>query len=246
MHAAPSSPSSVSWRMAAAFIATLLAVSRPARAHDLWLAPGPPGYTLCYGHLPSGHGGERQIEYDPQTVLRADCFDAASHKREAAITRTYPVTISGACAALFVLTSSGYWTKTPYGTRNVPKDQAEQVVESWRSFESVKRLETWGPPLMVPLTDDLEITPLANPFALRDGDKLAVLVTRERRPVAGAVVAYDGKPRGTTDRSGTINIRIQHGDVQRVTATLRVPLDSPQADAEIHTTSLSFELGGDS
>ncbi len=233
------------WGGGAAFLAALVATS-PARAHDLWLEPGPPGYTLRYGHLPSGHDGARGIEYDPATVLRADCFDASGRPLAAAIERASPVTIRGDCAALFVLTSSGTWTKTPYGTLNVPKDQAEQVVESWRSFESVKWLETWGQPLASPVTGDLEITPLANPFTLRDGDKLQVLVTRERRPVAGAVVSYDGKPRGTTDRSGTINVRVRHGDVQRVTATLRVPIHTPQADVEIHTTSLSFELGGGS
>jgi nickel transport protein len=232
------------WACGAAVLSILLARPGTVRGHDLWVDETPAGYQLRYGHLPGAHEGAVEIPYDPRTVLRADCFDRAGRPGAATIERAYPVTIHGECAVLFVLTSSGCWTRTPYGTRNTRRSETEQVVDSWRSFESVKWLAAWSPALARPLTGDFEITPLADPFSLQDGDKLRLLVTRSGQAAAGAIVSYDGKPRGVTDASGSINVRIRHGAVQHVTASLRVPVVTPEADAEIHATCLRFRLGG--
>jgi nickel transport protein len=214
-----------------------------ARGHDLWLEREPGGYALLYGHRHAGHPGQDTIEYRPQAVKQMLCFDSGGSPIARGATAAYPARLSGECAAAYALLSSGYWTKTPFGTQNVPKDQVEVAVSSWVSFEGVKRIERWGEGLAQPLTPDLEVVPLADPLGLADGDKLRLLVTFAGRPVAGAVVAYDGQPRGETGPDGLVNVKVRHGGVQTIEATLRRPLDGTRADEEVHTSTLSFTLG---
>jgi len=231
-------------RLLAALLTAAVALAGPdaARAHDLWLERDGDTACLRYGHLPGGHGGARTLPLGAGRILAVFAFDAEG--RPAAVTALPPDSLCfrGEAAALFVATSSGWWTKTIRGTRNLPKDAVEHPLKSWRSFESVKRLDAWGEALARPLTDRLELTPLADPLALRPGDKLRLLVTRGGEPVAGATVAYDGSPRGATGEDGRVNLRIRHGGLQLVQASLVLPLNSPHADEAAYATALVFEL----
>jgi len=232
-------------RTITAFVAVVLAATT-AQAHDLWLDRKDTGYELLYGHRHSGHSGQDTIEYKPDAVKRVVCFDAGGKAVGQGATVSYPARLPGDCAAAYALLSSGYWTKTPYGTKNLPKDQVDVAVavSSWLSFEGVKRIDHWGQALARPLTQDLELVPLDDPLALGDGDKLRLLVTFGGQPVANAVVAYDGKPRGETGPDGLVNVKVRHGGLQVIEATLRRPLDGTKADEEVHTSTLSFTLGG--
>jgi nickel transport protein len=225
-------------------IPVLVALSTPAGAHNLWLERSGESdrLLLLSGHRHSGHQGEEVIEYDPGIVLEARCLSDQGDAVAIEFADSYPVELSCDGAAAYVLTSTGYWSKTPYGTENVPKGEAKMVIQSWLSYESVKRIERFGEALARPLADGLEIVPLVDPLALEPGDKLRLEVTRGRQPVAGAIVTYDGKPRGETDPEGKINVRIKHGGFQIIQATMTEPLDSADADQVIHTTSLDFEL----
>jgi nickel transport protein len=230
-------------RTPAVFLATLLGAAT-TQAHDLWIERDGTGYELYYGHRHSDHGGQHRIEYRPDAVQRVACFDATAKVVHQGSAATYPARLAGDCAVAYALLSTGYWTKTPYGTQNVPKDQVKVAISAWLSFESAKRIERWGAALARPLTQDLEVVPLDNPLTLGDGDKLRLLVSFRGQPVAGAVVSYDGKPRGDTGPDGLVNVRIHHGGLQAIEATLRRPLDGKEADEEVHTATLNFALGG--
>ena len=124
------------------------------------------------------------------------------------------------------------------------------MLKSWRSEDSVKRLNRWSAALAQPLTPGLEITPVGDPFGLGVDDKLTVRVTLDRKPRAGVPVAYDGATRGATGEDGTVVLKIRHGGLQMIAASLETPLDddqrkSPrdgQADTLIRATTLNFEL----
>jgi nickel transport protein len=225
------------------FCLVFLLASAPVHAHDLWVERSSEGLTVYYGHGHSHHEGAELIDYGPEMIVRADCFDGDGNKREARASTETPVRISGGCSAVFVLTSTGYWSKTPLGTKNVSKKEAQSPIRSWLSFESVKRIDGWSDALARPLTMDLEITPLDNPFTLEPGAKIHLLVTFEGKPVEGATVTYDDDPRGITGRDGRANVKLRHAGFQVIQASLTVPVNSEEADEAIHATNLNFETG---
>ncbi|WPL11714.1 MULTISPECIES: DUF4198 domain-containing protein [Thiorhodovibrio] len=217
-----------------------------AVAHDLWVKPEAGGYELIYGHHPRvSHEGAKQIDYSPEIVKSIICLDATGGSHPAQVGDSSPVKIEGDCAVLYLLTSSGYWTKTTAGTKNIKKSEATSPLGSWQSFESVKHIDQWGSGAASPLATPLEIVPAENPLTLKDGDKLTVRVLANGQPVADATVSYDGKPRGQTGADGTLNIRVKHGGLQLIQASTRTPYAGPEADEVVHTTALTFALGSD-
>jgi nickel transport protein len=229
---------------------TLLLVSMlfvfplPSLAHNLSLERTPDGLELRYGHARSEHEGAALIAYGPEMIRRVDCVEADGGRRDPGWSGGTPVRIPGDCAAAFVLTSTGFWSRTSEGTRNLSKKEVPKAFKSWQSFESVKRIDRWGEALGRPFTQDLEITPLEDPLALATGDKIRLLVTLDGKPAGGATVTYDGEPRGLTGKDGRVNLKIRHQGFQSIQAGLTLPLVTDEADEVIHTTNLNFEIGG--
>lgn len=218
----------------------------PAVAHDLWVERQANRLVLQYGHERSGHGGVGLLAYSPAQVQRTACFDAQGRELAAVTSETYPVAMqprTGDCAAGWFLLSSGYWSKTPYGTKNLPRSEVTgAVLSSWLSVESVKRLDAWGPGLGRPLTRELELVPQQNPLLLRPGDKLGLAVYRDGQPAPGVTVAYFGHPRGVTGADGRVNLRLKDAGYQLLQASLELPLANGKADRAVHATALVFEL----
>jgi nickel transport protein len=223
----------------------LVAVAGSAHAHDLWLEKEGGSFGLYYGHKHSRHQGASFVEYPAEWVGEVLCIDSAGASIPFRSEQAYPFRMHGECAVAHVSISSGYWTKTPYGTRNVPKNEARVPLESWLSHESVKRIDHWTDGLARPLAKGLELTPLEDPLSLRKGEKLRLRVTYDGTPLQDAVVSYDGKPRGRPGPDGEINIRLRHGGFQVIQATLTRSIASDKADEAIHSTNLNFELPGE-
>jgi len=215
----------------------------PVFAHDLWIEKRDGEYVLLSGHRDSSHGGPLSIEYPAGIIQYVKCFDEGKMEVPADVSTDYPVTIKTSGSVIFVLTSSGYWTKTPYGTKNLPKNEAASPVRSWLSYESVKLIISWNERFTEPLTQELEIVPLGDPLILESGDKLRLAVTFEGRPAPHVPVTYDGSIRGETGTDGRINIRLRHGGLQIVQTSLTLPGDSAQADEVVHTANLNFKTG---
>jgi nickel transport protein len=221
----------------------LASVPRLTQAHDIWLEKQGGALVLFKGHKYSTHTGPEEIPYSPDEILRSLCFDMTGKPREVPTNNAYPFQMQGGCAASYVLTSSGYWSKTPFGTKHLAKDEARQPIRSWLSYESVKRLDAWNEKLATPLTDDLELTPTKNPLPLSKGKKVRLLVTRGGQPLAGALVSYGGKTRGQSDSDGRVNIRLKQGGLQLIQASFTEAGDGQKADEFVHSTTLVFELG---
>jgi nickel transport protein len=221
-------------------LAILLACS--AQAHDLWLEKDGKRLTLYQGHRHSSHAGAETVAYGNSFVMANRCVDERGNARPLAVVGTSPWTASGDCAALRLDISSGYWSKTPWETKNVPKSEAPGAIKSWLSKDSLKRLDRWSPTVAQPLGHGLEILPATDPFALKPGDKLVVIVVKDGKPVTGAPVAYLGDPRGVTDPDGRIAIRLRHAGVQLIATSLELPLKDGKADTEILTATLQFDL----
>lgn len=231
--------------MRAAFLLCLVLWVPLALAHDLWLEKTGRHWTLYQGHRHSSHTGTETMAYGNSFVTSARCFDERGNTRPLAVASTSPWSASGDCAALLLEISSGYWSKTPWETKNVPKPEAPGSLKSWLSKDSLKRLENmdrWSPAFGQPFGDGLEILPTADPFVLKPDDKLVVRVVRAGKPLVGVPVAYHGNPRGETDPDGRIAIRLRHPGVQLISASIEVPLRDGKADVEVLATTLQFEL----
>lgn len=223
-------------------ILLLLVCCSQTQAHDLWLEKDGKRWTLYQGHRHSSHAGVETVAYGNSFVMGARCFDERGNARPLAVVGTSPWSASGDCAALLLDISSGYWSKTPWETKNVPKTEAPGALKSWLSKDSLKRLERASPIMGQPVGNGLEILPTSDPFALKPGDKLVVRVLREGKPVVNAPVAYHGDPRGATDPDGRIAIRLRHGGTQLISSSVELPLQNGKADVEILAATLQFEL----
>lgn len=220
----------------------LLATSLPAMGHDLWLEKDGNALTLLQGHKHSGHAGAEALAYEPGFVRDARCLENSGRTRTLPVGKAHPWKTAEDCAAVLVSVSSGYWTKTPWETRNLPKNQVSGALKSWLSEESVKRIARWVPGADRPLGNGLEITPAIDPTMLKPGAKIVVQVTDDRQPKAGVPVAYGGDTRGTTGEDGRIAIRIRQGGVQMISASLETPLDDGRADRRLRSAMLQFDL----
>ena len=229
-------------RLAAAALLGIVAFGT-ASAHDLWVETEGQTHTLRYGHERSKHEGERSLPYAADLVKQARCFGKDGKETKAALSAGTPARLTGACAATLFSASSGYWTKTPYGTENKPKAPGAAVIDAWLSFDAVKTLREWSPAFARPLGDGLEIVPTENPLALKVGDKLAVRVFWRAAPRAGVTVAYHGSARGVTAADGSINVRLRDSGFQLLQASIdEPPPDAAKADKAVYATNLGFTL----
>lgn len=221
----------------------LLSPAVPALAHDLWLERESGGITLLQGHRHSSHGGAETIPYDASFVREALCLEANGRAKSLVPAKATPWrTTATDCAAIRIAASSGYWTKTPWETKNVPKTGVAGAIRSWLSEESVKRIDRWVPGADRPLSEGTEITPTVDPLTLKPGDKLIVLVTENRQPKAGVPVAYGGDTRGATGADGRIALRLRQAGMQLISASIETPLTDGKADVAIRSAILQFEI----
>lgn len=225
-----------------AVFAGLVALTNAAAAHDYWIDREGDSYTLFQGHAYSTHKGEERVRYDPMIVKSVACARAEGDVTTPAPVLEYPVRVSARCVALFIEASSGYWTQTLTETIQEPKSEVRGALRGWRSEEAVKRIDAWIPRLAQPLSNGLEIVPLEDPFRLKPGDKLRLLVTWRGRPWRGVAVAYDGNARGVTGPDGKANIRIRHGGVQMLAASFEEAAQDSQAEKVVRGTILHLEL----
>jgi nickel transport protein len=210
-------------------------------AHDLWIEEDNGGFKLLYGHKHSSHGGDSIMEYNADFVKNIKCLKKGKVE-EIKYEKKYPISFKDDCDAVFILFSSGYWTKTVYGTKNVSKENEKQVVKSWFSIESVKYVKNLSNNYKNPMTDELEIVPLSDLSKIKVGDKLRLKIYYKGKPQKDVVVAYEDKPRGTTDEEGNINISLKKGGFQVITASITEKEDGIKADERITTTNLNFVI----
>jgi hypothetical protein len=224
--------------MRSCLLLALLILAAPAAAHDLWLARDGDTVVLRYGHRDGhGHGaGHGDLPAAAVAAVIARNADGAllSRARPDTVPARWPAT-----PALCVVTTTGMWTKTPYGTENRPPRAGEAVVESWESWSTAKRLDAWHPRFAEAMGTGLEIVPVEDPLVLAAGDKLRLRVVLDGRPVEGAVVSYEGEVRGASDAAGRVNLRLRHGGETFVSASWQGP-GNDVVDAVVHETSLVF------
>jgi hypothetical protein len=219
----------------------ILAAPAFAAAHDFWAERVPDGFLVRYGH----RGGE-VLAVDAARVKAIRCLDTGGAQRDVlGSARLAPkeVRIAASCAAISVFHDGGYWSLTPEGEVNLPKSEAGSVVRSWTSRQYAKWVDARSPRAGTVLGDELELVPVTDLAKVHQGDKVTLRVLSRGQPVPDAVVAIDHRPLGETDSRGEIRLRVRSAAVESISTSLRRPLATPEADAEVIEASLTFEVG---
>lgn len=215
-----------------------------AAAHDYWFEPDAEGdgIVLLRGHRYSQHEGNEIEPYLPSMVQGATCTDGSDAARAIAVAPVYPLTLPENCAGLHIVVDSGVWAVASDGTIHAQLADDVAAPDSWKSLETIKLIRAWDARLAQPISQELELVPTEDPFALEPGDKIRLLVSLQGKPVEGALVAYDGDLRGVTDAEGYINIRIRHPGLQVIMASVEEDYAGSEAESLIRTATLEFEL----
>ncbi len=225
------SPLAVAW----------LALPLAARAHDLWLEPQGENLVLRYGH----RGGDL-LDLDGSRVRTLLCRKGgagATDVRGAARTGPRELRTASRCDVASAFLDGGFWSLTPDGEKNLPRNQVPDAVRSWQSRQWAKWVDVRSASAGVPLGEEFEIVPVGDLSRIRPGDKATFRVLWQGRPVTGAVLAVDHRPLGETDAAGECRVKVRAADVESVTATLKRPLGTPEADTLVAEASLTFEVG---
>lgn len=161
----------------------LLALS--LQAHQIMVQKADTGYEAIYW----AHG-EGFIKYDKHQLKGIKAFgkDAKTLKAGIDFSGTTPkLLIDGKPLMVTLFFDGGYWTKTIEGFKNIsPKDAKGIIFSSLKSIKFSKTLLEWDESFKEPVGLKMEVTPLVNPLNLKVGDKLPVLVTKDRKALANA------------------------------------------------------------
>ncbi|MCS7307127.1 MAG: DUF4198 domain-containing protein [Aquificaceae bacterium] len=212
-------------------------------AHDLWIERSGEYYILHYGHIYPQKGEEEKISYKPENVLKFECLDNEGKAVRAVVEKDYQVRLKGSCGMVQAEFSSGYWTKTVYGLKNLPKDKVSGAVEGWLSVETVRRVDVWSKALEKPLSDSLELVLLENPAGIKSGSKFTVQAYYKNKPLKDVAVSHNGKVVGNTDENGRINLRLRSPGLQLLSLSIKEKGDGIKADYVVRTFHLVFEVG---
>ena len=212
-------------------------------AHDFWIERKGKEFLLVYGH------GDQRMEFNSSDVKTVKAFGPGGKEIEVRMEKKGEVKrllLQPVESPSWILAEidNGYWSKTIYGWKHLPKRKASRVVEAIRSFYYSKALMAWNDALQNPISSaQLDIVPMKNPYELKAGASLPIKVFYQGKPIAGVEVeGQDHEVISTTDKDGNARIRLTKGQ-QLISASYKDPLkDDPDADYLSCTATLTFEV----
>jgi uncharacterized GH25 family protein len=227
--------------LATAFpLLVVLAWPRVAAAHDLWIERADGGFVLRYGH----HGGA-VLPLAADKVKSLSCRDGkgkVANLRGSAVVAPKQIGLKATCVSLSAFLDGGFYSLTPDGEKNLPKNQVPDAVKAWRSRQFAKWVDAKSQLAGQPDGDEFEIVPVTDLAKAKTGDKATFRVLLGGRPQTGAVLAIDHKALGETDDRGEVRVRIRASDVEQVSASYRRAIKSVEADSDVFEASLTFEV----
>lgn len=211
-----------------------------ASAHDYWIEKKGDGYAAVYGHR------DQRLEYDPASLKKVTVYNAAGRQldfKKEVQSKAIIIRPSGSACLILADLESGYWSKTIYGLKNLPKRKASRPIESYRAYHYSKSIVSSGETAIKPVEGlKLDIVPIRQPLDMKAGDPLQLKVLFEGKPYAGALMEGDHDKVGMTDKEGLIKVTLKKGR-QIYTVERRDPLkNDPDADFISTATTLTFEV----
>lgn len=227
---------------AVAIITALFLIDTSAAfAHDFWIEQKGQDLMVVFGH------GEQREEFDLSKIKSVRVIDsqgkdipAQKEKKEKGLA----LKTSGQPAAIMAEIDNGYWSKTIYGWKELPKRKASRVVEAIRSLFYTKIFISWSESVQVASSGArIDIVPMQNPFEMKGGDSLPLRILLGGKPLPGAeVIGSDHARIGTADKDGIVKIPLTRGHNLLTVEYKERIRDDPDADALSLTATLTFEV----
>ena len=218
----------------------VLTFSGQALAHDFWLERQAGEFLLRYGH----RGGEI-LPLDAgkmRTLLCRKATAPAENLLRAATVSPKQLGLSASCEVVSAFLDGGFYSLTPDGEKNLPKNKVPDAVKAWRSKQFAKWIDTHSPLASQAQGEEFEIVPVSDLAKVKTGDKATFCILLAGKPVSGAVLAVAHKALGETDDHGEVRVKVRASDVELVSASYRRAIKSAEADSEVFEASLTFEV----
>jgi uncharacterized GH25 family protein len=223
-----------------ASILSLLFWSTDALAHDLWLEPEDGAFLLRYGHR--GHEALPLEANKLQSLMCRKDSGAAQNLVKSAVAAPRQISLKASCTLLSAFFDGGFWSLTPDGEKNLPKNKVPDAVKSWRSKQFAKWVDSHSPLANQPLGDEFEIVPVTDLAKAKTGGKATFRILLAGKPLSGATLAIDHKPLAETDDQGEARISIRGHGRESVSVSYRRKVKAAEADSEVWEASLTFEV----
>lgn len=187
-------------------------------------------------------------KYDPSQLLSVGAYGSDLkaikagidyHKNALVLTEKTPSIMT----AIF---DAGYWVETHKGFVKGDRMSAKGIVfSSLHSIKMTKTLFSWNDSMSKPVGQVYEVIPLKNPFTLKVGDSLPILVLENGKPAVDVSleIANHDELQVKTDSEGKVLIPIKAKGLQIIAASFEKTLfDDPKATTLFIQSSLTFEL----
>jgi uncharacterized GH25 family protein len=223
-----------------AVVLAVLTLSGKAMAHDFWLERQTGTFVLRYGH----RGGE-VLPLDTTKMRSLTCRrdkGRAENLLRSAVASANQLSLAATCSVVSAFLDGGFYSLTPDGEKNLPKSKVPDAVKAWRSKQFAKWIDIRSPLAAEAQGDELEIVPVTDLRKVKTGDKATFRILLDGKPISGAVLSMGHKALGETDDQGDVRVKIRASDVESVSASIRRPVKSPDADSEVFEASLTFEV----
>lgn len=240
--------------------AALALLAGTALAHDLWITVDPPQAGLPL-HIMAGFGHTFPADQGTEAEMLVPAYLVGPQGRvETKAGAKNDFVTAGPLKPGSYLAVSGrkaqWFTKSPEGYQDKPKNQVPEAVRCVRSAKYAKAIVNVGAPagdVSRPVGQTLEIVPLANPASLKAGAELAVQVLFEGKPLAhcqllATFAGFSTRENTfafatTTDKEGQALVKLWHSGLWLVLAKHELPFANPaECDKYLHSAALTFSL----
>lgn len=163
-------------------------------------------------------------EYDKWQLKGVKALDNAGKTVNAGIDfagKNPKILTDGEVGVMALSFDAGYWTKTSDGYKNIsPKEAKDTVFTSLKSVKYGKTYFTWDSSYLKPMGLKLEVVPLIDPFSVKAGGTLPVLVLKDGKPLpfAGFETSDYEDPEFKTDAFGIAHVHVKNKGVQIIAA----------------------------
>ncbi len=236
-------------------------LASPSFAHDMWLtaenpAVGKPLHLLVgYGHAFPEIEELAKDKISPAYVLGPEgrIETKMGEKQDF-------LTVSPLKEGSYIAVGGRepqFYTKTPEGSKPLPKNQVEGATESSYSVKFAKVIVNIGKAkgdVSKPVGQMLELVPLVNPATVKPGGDLPVQILFDGKPLPKAQVfaTFAGFSKdagsfafaGRSDKDGKVNVKVwSPGEWLLLTKNDAPPANPAECDKTAYGAALTLEIG---